>query len=162
MPRHGRLELTGVPLHIIQRGINRCASFIDDDDRRHYLRLLDRHAKQRELHIHAYVLMSNHAHLLVSSRHAGAASQVMHRVGLSYVASFNRRHRRTGALWEGRFKSCLVACNQYLLTVYRYIELNPVRAAMTEKPEQYAWSSACGNLGLHADALLTLTRAFWR
>ncbi|WP_423385153.1 heme-binding protein [Dyella marensis] len=152
--------MAGIPLHIVHRGVNRCATFIDDEDRRHYLALLGRHARRQGVNLHAYVLMGNHVHLLTSSDHAGATSAMMHRVGLNYVAMFNYRHRRTGTLWEGRFKSCPVACDRYLLAAYRYIELNPVRAALSEKPEDYAWSSARGNLGLRRDALLTPHASF--
>lgn len=155
MPRRSRLELPNVPLHIIQRGVNRCAAFIDADDRRHYLHLLQVAALDHDIDVHAYVLMGNHTHLLVTSRAAGAISRAMHRLGQCYVQAFNRKHERTGTLWEGRFKSCPVDSESYLLAVYRYIELNPVRAAITAAPEHYAWSSAQGNLGLRYDPLLT-------
>lgn len=134
MPRQARLEIPGVPLHITQRGVNRCAIFLDDDDRRHYLCLLGESAAEHGLEIHTYVLMGNHVHLLVSSGESGQVSLAMRQLGQAYVTAFNRRHRRTGTLWEGRFKSCLVDSDRYLLTAYRYIELNPVRAAMVEKP----------------------------
>jgi putative transposase len=155
MPRQARLEIPGVPLHITQRGVNRCAIFLDDDDRRHYLRLLGESAASHALQIHAYVLMGNHVHLLVSSDEAGKVSLAMRQLGQAYVTAFNRRHRRTGTLWEGRFKSCLVDSDRYLLTAYRYIELNPVRAAMVEKPEYHHWSSVHANLALCVDALVT-------
>lgn len=155
MPRQARLEIPGVPLHITQRGVNRCAIFLDDDDRRHYLRLLGESAASHDLQIHAYVLMGNHVHLLVSSDEPGKVSLAMRQLGQAYVTGFNRRHRRTGTLWEGRFKSCLVDSDCYLLTAYRYIELNPVRAAMVEKPEHHHWSSVHANLALCEDALVT-------
>lgn len=155
MPRRARLELPNVPLHIIQRGVNRCAAFIDVDDRRHYLHLLRAAALDNDIDVHAYVLMGNHIHLLVTSRTVGAISRAMHQLGQCYVQAFNRKHERTGTLWEGRFKSCLVDSENYLLAVYRYIELNPVRAAITAAPEHYVWSSAQGNLGLRYDPLLT-------
>ena len=155
MPRQARIDIAGVPLHITQRGVNRCAVFIDDDDRQYYLGLLEHYALRFGLGIHAYVLMGNHIHLLASSERAGTASTVLKRVNLNYVAAFNRRHGRTGTLWEGRFRSCLVDSDSYILTVYRYIDLNPVRAAITEKPDDYPWSSASFNLGLNASTLLT-------
>jgi REP-associated tyrosine transposase len=155
MPRHARLELPNVPLHIIQRGVNRCAVFIDADDRRHYLRLLRRAAQTYDISLHAYVLMGNHVHLLATSQAVGAISDAMRWSGQCYVQAFNRRHRRTGTLWEGRFKSCLVDSNAYLLEVYRYIELNPVRAALVDSPECYPWSSVRGNLGFWSDPVLT-------
>lgn len=155
MPRQARLEIPGVPLHITQRGVNRCAIFLDDDDRRHYLCLLGESAAKHGLEIHAYVLMGNHVHLLVSSGESGQVSLAMRQLGQAYVTAFNRRHRRTGTLWEGRFKSCLVDSDRYLLTAYRYIELNPVRAAMVEKPEHHHWSSVHANLARCEDSLVT-------
>ena len=155
MPRQPRLELPGVPLHITHRGVNRCAIFIDDDDRNHYLRLLGLFARNNELAVHAYVLMDNHVHLLVSSAHPGAASATLRRTTQCYVQMFNHRHRRSGTLWEGRFKSCLVASQDYVLSVYRYIERNSVRAGMVGSPEEYRWSSVHGNLGLRFDSLVS-------
>lgn len=155
MPRQARLEIPGIPLHITQRGVNRCAIFLDDDDRRHYIDLLAVSAIQHELRLHAYVLMGNHVHLLVSADQSGEISRSMRQLGQAYVTAFNRRHRRTGTLWEGRFKSSLVDSDRYLLTAYRYIELNPVRAAMVEQPWHYPWSSVHGNLALRHDPLIT-------
>lgn len=155
MPRRPRLELPNVPLHIIQRGVNRCAVFIDCADRRHYLRLLRTAAQDHGVAVHAYVLMGNHVHLLATGQAVGSISSAMHWLGQCYVQAFNRSHRRTGTLWDGRFKSCLVDSDNYLLTVYRYIELNPVRAAIADAPEKYAWSSAQGNLGFWSDPTLT-------
>lgn len=155
MPRQARLEIPGIPLHITQRGVNRCAIFLDDEDRRHYLRLLGESAARHGLCIHAYVLMGNHVHLLVSSDASGKVSLAMRQLGQAYVTAFNRRHRRSGTLWEGRFKSCLVDSGRYLLTAYRYIELNPVRAAMVERPEHHHWSSVHANLALCEDSVVT-------
>lgn len=147
--------IPGVPLHITQRGVNRCAIFLEDEDRRHYLRLLGESAANQELQIHAYVLMGNHVHLLVRSDESGKVSRATRQLGQAYVTAFNRRHRRTGTLWEGRFKSCLVDSDRYLLTAYRYIQLNPVRAATVERPEHHHWSSVHANLALCEDALVT-------
>ena len=117
--------------------------------------LLAASARKHALQIHSYVLMGNHVHLLISSENLGALSKAMRQIGQNYVSTFNRRHRRTGTLWEGRFKSCLVDSDRYLLTVYRYIELNLVRAAMVEMPEHYPWSSVHANLALRCDPLVT-------
>jgi putative transposase len=155
MPRRPRLELPGIPLHITQRGVNRAAIFIDDEDRQHYLALLYGEMDRARVAVHAYVLMGNHVHLLATAQESGAISQALRRHGQCYVQAFNRRHRRTGTLWEGRFKSCLVDSDRYLLTVYRYIELNPVRALMVDVPETYRWSSVHANLGLRHDRLVT-------
>jgi len=155
MPRRPRLELPGVPLHITHRGVNRCAVFVDDEDRHHYLRLLGLFVRDSALVIHAYILMSNHVHLLASASELGATAAALRRATQCYVQMFNHRHRRTGTLWEGRFKSCLVSTEGYVLRVYRYIERNPVRAGMVRAPEQYAWSSVHANLGRRFDTLVT-------
>ena len=155
MPRRPRLELPGTPLHVIQRGVNRCAIFMDNIDREHYYDLLCDAASAHDIAIHAYVFMGNHIHLLLTSPRPDVLSRVMRNTGQCYVQAFNRRHRRSGTLWQGRFKSCLVDTERYLMTVYRYIELNPVRAAMVERPEQHRWSSVHANLGLLKDPLVT-------
>lgn len=155
MPRRARLVIPEVPLHIIQRGVNRCAIFLDSDDREHYLSLLASVAEDNGIDIHAYVLMGNHVHLLMTAFDTVSISAAMHRLGQCYVQAFNRKHQRTGTLWEGRFKSCLVDSEEYLLKVYRYIELNPVRAALTDSADAYRWSSARGNLGIRDDPLLS-------
>ena len=108
MPRQTRLELPGTPLHITQRGVNRCAIFVDEEDRRHYYELLRDTVHEHGIAVHAYVLMGNHVHLLLTSPERDALSRAMRNVGQCYVQAFNRRHRRTGTLWQGRFKSCLV------------------------------------------------------
>jgi putative transposase len=143
-------------MHLTQRGVNRCAVFIDDDDRHHYRRLLREACHKNSLAIHAFVLMDNHVHLLVTATQVGALARTMHEVGHQYVQAFNARHRRSGTLWQGRFKSCLVESDRYLLTVIRYIELNPVRAAMVAAPEDYRWSSVHTHLGKACDPLITL------
>ncbi|MBS0193282.1 MAG: transposase [Proteobacteria bacterium] len=155
MPRRARLEIPGIPLHITPRGVNRCAIFLDDDDRRHYLHLLREAAATSQVAVHAYVLMGNHIHLLASAQTAGAISRAMRMCGQCYVQAFNRRHGRTGTLWESRFKSCLVDSDRYLLAVHRYIELNPVRAAMATRAEAYRWSSVHAHLGRGRDGWLT-------
>ena len=155
MSRLPRLELPGVPMHVTQRGINKGAIFIDVDDRYHFRRLLRRAFREQDIALHAFVLMDNHFHLLLTPSAVGALSRAMHWTGQSYVQSFNFRHRRCGALWQGRFKSCLVQSEHYLLTVMRYIELNPVRAAMVHVPEDYRWSSVHTHLARARDPLIT-------
>jgi putative transposase len=119
MPRQARLEIPGVPRHITQRGVNRGAIFLDDDDRRHYLHLVRESAANHDLQIHTYVLMGNHVHRLVSSDQPENMSRTMRQLVQAYATGFNRHHRRTGTLWDGRFKSCLVDSDRYLLTAYR-------------------------------------------
>lgn len=155
MPRRPRLELPGIPLHITHRGVNRAATFLDGEDFSSYRQHLGDALVEQGIALHAYVLMTNHVHLLVTPPAPGRLSVAMSRLGQRYVPAFNRRHGRTGTLWEGRFKSCLVDSERYLLTVHRYIELNPVRAAMTSTAEDYRWSSVRASLGLAPDSLLT-------
>jgi len=141
MPRRSRITLSGVPVHIIQRGNNRCACFDSQDDRSRYLSYLEELSRQFGCAVHAYVLMTNHVHLLLTPETKDSSSLMMKHLGQRYVQYFNRRHARSGTLWEGRFRSCLVEEEAYLLRCYRYIELNPVRARMVERPQDYDWSS---------------------
>jgi len=160
MPRRPRLELPGCPLHVTQRGVNHCAIFVDDVDRRHFYDLLCDATAEHGIAVHAYVFMGNHIHLLLTPPAHEALSRAMRNFGQCYVQAFNKRHRRSGTLWQGRFKSCLVDTERYLLTVYRYIELNPVRASMVSLPEHYRWSSVHANLGMIEDPLVTPHSAF--
>ena len=155
MPRRPRLDLPEHPQHIIQRGNDRQACFYHADDRQAYLQLLREYALSAGVDIHAYVLMTNHVHLLVTGRRFGAVSTLMQDLGRRYVRYVNGHYRRTGTLWEGRFRSCLVADAHYLLTCQRYIELNPVRAGMVARPEDYAWSSYSHHAGLGEQPWLT-------
>ena len=134
MPRRPRVVLPNVPLHLIQRGNNRQACFYADDDYRFYLEWLETYAREAGCAVHAYVLMTNHVHLLLTSSTAGGAGAMMKRLGQRYVQYVNRTYRRSGTLWEGRYRSSLVLEDDYLLACYRYIELNPVRAGIVEHP----------------------------
>lgn len=150
MPRPPRLDFPGLPLHVVQRGNDRQACFFDDRDRLLYLQVLREAAVREQVAVHAWVLMSNHVHLLVTPAVSGGASRMMQCVGRRYVLALNRRWRRSGTLWEGRFKSVLVDSGDYVLACYRYIELNPVRAHMVARASDYPWSSHAANAG-HAD-----------
>src|SRR5258706_826975 len=132
MPRQPRLILPGVALHIIQRGNNRGACFVDESDYRLYLLHLRELAFKLECRVHAYCLMTNHVHLLLTPVSSDACVALMRDLGQRYVQYFNRRHHRTGTLWEGRFRSCVAESASYALACYRYIELNPVRASMVD------------------------------
>lgn len=145
MPRRARLTLPGVPLHLIQRGNNRQSCFFGDDDYRFYLDGLADAAGKTDCRVHAYVLMTNHVHLLVSADHVAAPGAMMKALGQRYVPYVNRLYRRSGTLWEGRFRSCPIQEEAYLLACQRYIELNPVRATMVEHPADYRWSSYRAN-----------------
>lgn len=148
MPRRPRLVVPGLALHIVQRGVDRQACFFTDDDRVFYLAALGHLADQHGCAIHAYVLMTNHVHLLISPSTADGPGKLLQALGRRYVRHVNDSHGRTGTLWEGRFKSCLVGEDGYLLACHRYIELNPVRAGMVAHPADYAWSSHRANAGL--------------
>lgn len=160
MPRPGRIGVPDVPLHVVQRGNNRSHCFFGDLDRRFYLKCLAQAAVARGCEIHAYVLMSNHVHLLITPRQQGAASAMLQDVGRRYVRNINSIHDRTGTLWEGRFKSSLVDSERYLFTCHRYIELNPVRAGMVTRPGDYPWSSHAHYAGGVPNRLLTPHRLF--
>jgi putative transposase len=154
MPRRPRLALPNVPLHIIQRGNNRQACFFAEEDYRVYLDWLRQFAEKTGCQIHAYVLMTNHVHLLLSGDRSESPGTLMKALGQRYVQYVNRTYRRSGTLWEGRFRSCLTQEDSYLLACQRYIELNPVRANMVEHPAEYRWSSYRGNAQGEPDALL--------
>jgi len=126
---------------VIQRGNNRQVCFADEQDFTAYAGWLKGYSKKYQVDIHAWVLMTNHVHLLCTPRGQNAVSHMMQSLGRHYVRYFNFSYKRTGTLWEGRFKSCLVQEETYLIQLYRYIELNPVRAGMVEQPSDYVWSS---------------------
>jgi putative transposase len=155
MPRPHRVVLPSIPLHVIQRGNNRAACFHLHNDYAVYLDMLYECAFDTGCAVHAYVLMSNHVQLLLSPDSAESASTMMQRLGQRYVQYFNRRHTRTGTLWEGRFRSSSVQDERYFLVCQRYIELNPVRAHMVDAPADYPWSSHRANAYGHANALIT-------
>lgn len=155
MPRRPRLILPNQPFHVTQRGVNRAAIFLDDEDRHHYRRVLLKACRTHDVAIHAFVLMDNHVHLLLTPATDDALALAMRVSGQSYVQAFNARHARSGTLWQGRFHSCLVDSDRYLLTVCRYIELNPVRAAIVAAAQDYRWSSVHTHLGTDRDPLVT-------
>ncbi len=145
MPRRPRVILPNVPQHIIQRGNNRQACFYADEDYQIYLQWLKEYADKTECNIHAYVLMTNHVHLLVTTEKAEAIGVMMKALGQRYVQYINKMYKRSGTLWEGRYKSCPTQAETYLLACQRYIELNPVRANMVSHPAEYKWSSYAVN-----------------
>ena len=145
MARLPRLNLPGVAQHITQRGNNREACFANDEDCAAYMHHLREAAKKHNVAVHAFVLMTNHVHLLATPTAANGIAKMMQAVGRHYVPYFNHVHQRTGTLWEGRYKACLVADDAYLLHCYRYIELNPVKPGMVERAEDYRWSSHSTN-----------------
>jgi len=145
MPRRPRVIVPNTPQHIIQRGNNRQACFYADEDYQFYLEWLKEYADKTECHINAYVLMTNHVHLLVSTKKAEALGALMKALGQRYTQYVNKMYKRSGTLWEGRYKSCPIQAETYLLACQRYIELNPVRANMVGHPAEYKWSSYATN-----------------
>ena len=148
--------LAGIPVHVIQRGNNRSPCFMSGEDRRFYLFQLGRGLNRYGCDLHAYCLMSNHVHLLLTPKRAESCAFLMKHMGQLHSQYFNKLYGRTGSLWEGRFRSCLVQSEDYLLTCYAYVDLNPVRAGMVRQPGDYAWSSYRENaLEAPASGLLT-------
>jgi len=155
MPRLARFVVPGIALHVVQRGHNRSACFHHDTDRLVYIVSLGNLLPRCGCALHAYCLMTNHVHLLLTPADERSCATLMRNLGQRYAQYFNRRYGRRGSLWEGRFYSCLVDSATYVRGCYRYIERNPVRANMVERPDGHAWSSYAGNSGQAVDKLLT-------
>lgn len=155
MPRRPRIHLDGVPVHLVQRGHNRQPCFFAEADYQAYLEWMGDAARHTGCALHAYVLMTNHVHLLLTPGDAQAVSRMMVALGRRYVPYVNASYRRSGTLWEGRYKSSLIESEAYLLACMRYIELNPVRAGMCSDPAHYRWSSYRANGLGESTALLT-------
>jgi putative transposase len=145
MPRRARQYIPELPYHIVQRGNNREVCFIEPENYQFYLELWQELSVKYQVAVHAYCLMTNHIHFLVTPAADDSISNTMKTIGSRYAQYINKKYKRTGTLWEGRHKSSLVQSERYLLTCYRYIELNPVRAGMVARPEEYQWSSYGAN-----------------
>jgi putative transposase len=161
MARLPRLTLPGYPHHVIQRGNNRQAIFACAADYRVMLDLLEEKSKKFDVLVHAYVLMSNHLHLLATPQAADGLPKMMQAVGRSYVRYFNDTQKRSGTLWEGRYKSTVIQAARYLLACMVYIDLNPVRAGLVMQPQDYPWSSYLHYLGVRTDRLITPHALYW-
>ena len=161
MARLPRLTVPGYPHHIIQRGNNRQRIVVDDLDRQRLLDLWHEHALALGVDIHAYVIMDNHFHLLATPHETDSLPLMMQAVGRSYVRYYNLRHGRTGALWEGRYRSNLIESERYLLACMIYIDLNPVRAGMVASPRDFRWSSHRHHIGLASDKLVKQHALYW-
>ena len=155
MPRQARIDLPGLPQHIVARGNNRQPCFFTDTDRSMYLNCLLVAARNHCVAIHAYVLMTNHVHLLATGATDGAVGRMMQSIGRRYVRTMNNALGRTGTLFEGRYRASPVESESYFLACMRYIELNPVRAGMVDDPANFSWSSHRFNLGLDRSVLVT-------
>ena len=152
MARLSRVSPIGVPQHIVQRGNNRQVCFASDEDMKAYLNWLKEFSKKYLVDVHAWVLMTNHIHILCTPFEESAVSKMMQSIGRMYVRYYNYTYQRSGTLLEGRFKSSLIQSERYLLELHRYIELNPVRADIVDDPSEYSWSSYASNsLGVETE-----------
>lgn len=155
MPRKPRFFVSGAPVHAIQRGHNRSAIFSCDLDYLEYLRCLKQAADSCGCAVHAYVLMTNHVHLLLTPERADSVGCLFQSLGRHFVRYVNATYQRHGGLWEGRYKCNIIESQAYLLSCMRYIELNPVRAGMVDHPANYRWSSYAANALGVSNAILT-------
>ena len=161
MARLPRLTLPGIPHHVIQRGNNRQPIFFDAADREMMWGLLCEYAREQQVAVHAYVLMDNHFHLLATPQTERGITLMMQAVGRRYVRYFNRRHGRSGTLWEGRYRNTLVQAERYLLPCMVYLDLNPVRDGLCNDPADFRWSSHGHYIGLRSDRLITPHPLYW-
>jgi putative transposase len=161
MARLNRLTVTGYPHHVILRGNNRQTIFRSDEDQQVFYDLLLECSQQQNVEVHAYVLMTNHVHLLMTPQRDGALSKMMQAVARRYVQYFNRRYTRTGTLWDGRYRSTLIQADRYMLACMVYIDLNPVRAHLVAQPLDYRWSSHSQYVGPRTDRLITPHAIYW-
>ena len=155
MPRRPRTLMPNVPVHIVQRGASREAVFFEDEDYKAYAGWMKEAAQTYDIAIHAFVLMTNHIHILITAQNPENVGKFMQHIGRRYVPFINHKYGRSGSLWEGRYKSNLVQSECYFLAVMRYIELNPVRANMVEQAAHYRWSSFRHNSGLKPLSFIT-------
>jgi len=162
MARLPRLTLPGYLHHVIQRGNNRQPMVLDDADRTVFLDAVAENAQKHQVAWHAYVLMDDHVHLLLTPETADGVPRMMQAVGRRYVRHFNARHGRTGTLWEGRYRSTLLQAERYLLPCMAYLDLNPVRAGLVIDPQRYLWSSHRHYTGQVSDRRITPHPAYWR
>ena len=160
MPRKPRFFLPNVPVHIVQRGASRDPVFFEDEDYRAYAFWMKEAAIKHNVAIHAFVLMTNHVHILLTAQSGASVGHFMQHIGRRYVPFINHKYNRSGSIWEGRFKSSLVQSDRYFLAVMRYIELNPVRANIVEHPSLYRWSSFHHNGGAKQFSFITTHPAY--
>lgn len=162
MARLPRLTIPGQPHHLIQRGNNRQATFLDAGDFEFMLTLLGEYAPRERVAIHGYVLMDNHFHLLATPETRVGLPAMMQSIGRRYVRRFNQRHQRSGALWEGRYRATALQPERYLLACMVYIDLNPVRAGMVQRAADYTWSSHRHYTGIRHDPLVSPHALYWQ
>jgi putative transposase len=160
VPRQRRIQIAGLCQHVIQRGTDRCSIFRALPDYELFIAALREASVRHGVDVHAYVLMTNHVHLVVSPHRAHSVSRAMQSIGRRYVRYFNEQHRRTGALFEGRYRSTIIDSDAYWVACARYVELNPVRAGIVRRPEAYPWSSYGANAFGMPDGVLTPHRVY--
>ena len=161
MPRTARVALQNTPHHVVQRGHNRCAVFVEDRDYRYYLDNLAEWKTKLDCKVYAYCLMTNHVHLIVDpGEDPKRLGLLMKRLAGRQTRLVNALERRTGSLWEGRYKSSAIETDRYLLACCRYVELNPVRAGMAGAPEAYRWSSYRTKIGIENSGPVDLDPCF--
>lgn len=161
MARLPRLVVPEHPHHLVQRGNNGQQIFLNDEDHREWLRLLGEAAATHGTAVHAYALLGDHYRLLVTPKDGQSLSATMQSLGRRYVSGFNRRHGRTGTLWEGRFRGGLIEARQHFLSCMRFIELCPVLAGVAAQASEFPWSSAAHHLGHRRDPLVTDHPLYW-
>ena len=161
MARLARLVVPGLPHHVVHRGNNRQPIFVDDRDREDFLRLLDEARAQHQVQVHAYVLMPNHVHLMLTPGTEEALGRSVQMLARRYSQRFNKRHGRTGGLFEGRYRSSVIETDRYGLACMRYIEMNPVRAGLVATPASFRWSSHRHHAGLQRDPLIDEHPVYW-
>lgn len=162
MARLPRLAIAGHAHHLTQRGIDQQPVFADDEDREAYLADLRQAARDSQVTLQAYVLMDDHVHLVATPARREGLGQLMQRTGRRYVGRFNKRHGRSGPLWDGRFRASVLDPERFVLSCLAHIELNPVRHQKVERAEDFRWSSAAHHLGLRSDPMLVDPPAYWR
>ena len=155
MPRKARFYLPEVPVHVVQRGHCREPVFFETQDYATYLHWVKESRKKYDVSVHAFVLMTNHIHFLLTPKQTNSISLFMQYIGRRYVPYINHKYGRSGSLWEGRYKASLVQEETYFFRVMKYVELNPVRALMVNVPGEYRWSSFCHNSGVKQIQLIT-------
>jgi putative transposase len=161
MARQARTVIPGQVMHVMVRGNNREALFFADDDRRIYLRWLQEAAKHFGCAVHAFALMPNHVHLLLTPQEEDSLAKTMQSLGRRYAQYFNQQHKRSGTIWEGRYRSSLID-PEYFLRCQRYVELNPVRAGDESSPQDSGWTSYLTHIGGNSDPWLVDHENFWR
>lgn len=161
MARLPRLSLAGQVHHVLQRGNNRQPIFTRAEEHEELLALLVQECRRASVALHAYVLMPNHFHLLLTPSEEGALSQALQAVGRTYVRRFNRAHDRSGTLWEGRYRSTVLQPERYALPCMAYFDLNPVRTGLVQSAADYPWSSHGHYAGLRSDPWLAPPPSYW-